>query len=1118
MTLARRAPSAPTPAPPPSRRTGARVALVVGGVVLGLALAEAGLRVLDWARSLGPSDLERRLAESEAAAMGAAGNFSLFGMVRASPYRDVVYELKPGLEGLFRNRPLTTNRWGMRGPEVERRKPRGVFRIAGVGDSHMFGWGVGQGETFMDRAGELLNRRLGGAPRIETLNFAVPGYNTALEAALLERRALDFEPDLVVVHFHTNDFKLPPFLQPPEETLRRRRSVLFDLGRSAVGLPPPDEVPDLYTPDMDDVEATLAELRRRYRHTAGREGFLAGFDRIARAAGARGLPVVVLLLNEEDAMRRYVAGEARARGFEVVDARPYFRDRLARTGAVSPERWREVYALPRDQHPSAEAHAAYAEALAGELIERGLVPAPPPAAAPGGAGPSADRGRPLLEVAPPSVLVESANLGRPTARQGSRFLSGWAPLGRGPAGGPPAYRMGSTATLELVALGPAPGAALAPAPALTLRLAGDSPRGGRIAVEVAGRAMGSVAIADPLRIPLPTRLARGRTTVRLEVEEGEPPVVARGALQPAPPSGAVSLEGGAVVLAGRSEAEFLLPAAAGLALTGRFVPPAATAGDASFRATLDRVDGAPGESLVWTPGPGSRLPGARAFRLAVAPPADPGARFVRLRLEARGDGGAARWEDLRVFGTPPDGAASAAAELAPGATRPRLVIVYVMDALRADHVGVLAGGTGDAADRSATPTWDRLAGEGLLLANHRATAPNTLPSSKALFVGRPYVVAGGGRLRPDDGPTLAERFRSAGYRTGLFSANVFLGPAYATDRGFEVAPAETLFVDDAAHNGPGPRINDSAERVQGAALAWLDGLPPGSSAFLYLHTLHPHSPYAPPEPLRSRYAPAAAPLAAALDGATSTLLGVQSGDLPLDARGRRYLGGLYRGSVAHSDAVLADFLPELARRVPPEETLLAVTSDHGEELFDHGGVLHGYTLYEELLRIPLVVWAPGRIAPRRVEAPTDTIDLHDLLVRLLAPPGRGPQPLLLARDPDVPRFAAASTLKGGIFAVQNRRWKVVWAPRTGLLWGVGDGIGRGRDAEQWFRLDRDPGESVNRVGDADPEARWLRARLFAWIDGAGGAEERRAGGAAAAEGGPPDARTARALRTLGYLE
>ena len=418
----------------------------------------------------------------------------------------------------------------------------------------------------------------------------------------------------------------------------------------------------------------------------------------------------------------------------------------------------------------------------------------------------------------------------------------------------------------------------------------------------------------------------------------------------------------------------------------------------------------------------------------------PGIARAVFSLDA-GEETQVRFTDLRISGSSPPTQRSGLET--PAGRRPRLVVVYVMDALRADYVGHLGG------DPAATPTWDRLASEGWTATQHRSVAPNTMPSSKALFTGRIFATGGGSMLKPADGPTLAERFREAGYRTGLFSGNVHLSDAYGMDRGFEVAPKESLFdrhyvVGKTAHN-------DNAERVQRAALDWLVSLPADADAFVYLHTIHPHSPYAPPRNERERFAPRAARLG--IDGEMKTLFRIKQGHREISEAEKEALRGLYRGSLAYNDRLLADFLGALAERFSPADTVLALTSDHGEELFDHGGVLHGYTLYEEKLRIPLVLWGPGRFAPRRIERPTDTLDLHRALSSIA-----GGSPVDNAPLRTELQLAAASSLKGGFYSIQNSRWKIVWAPRRPPGWGMGDGIGRGRDAELWFGLDRDPRE------------------------------------------------------------
>ncbi len=200
---------------------------------------------------------------------------------------------------------------------------------------------------------------------------------------------------------------------------------------------------------------------------------------------------------------------------------------------------------------------------------------------------------------------------------------------------------------------------------------------------------------------------------------------------------------------------------------------------------------------------------------------------------------------------------------------------------------------------------------------------------------------------------------------------------------------------------------------------------------------------------------------------------------------------------------------------------MIVTSDHGEELFDHGSVLHGYTLYQDQLHIPLIFWWPGRLEPRVVKTETTILDVHETLRDLVhSPPsnlgdGQSLWPLMSGPETEEPirdvRFAAASSLKGGIFLAQSKRYKMIYAPRTGIDWGMGEGLGRSRDVEYVFDLENDPEEMNNLAGGAPLEVAWLRSRLLAWIERGKLLE-------AGHEEAEIDEETRERLRALGYLQ
>jgi len=162
-------------------------------------------------------DLRRAMLEPGEESMPSSGitegPVSLRAIIQSHPDDAIIYSLRPNLDLTFVRARVRTNSCGMRSPERPIKKPAGVFRIALLGDSFAFGWGVEQHETFAQRLEDNLNYISQGAPRFEVLNFGVPGYSTFQEIALFEERGLDFDPDAVLVYFVQNDFGMPFFIR-----------------------------------------------------------------------------------------------------------------------------------------------------------------------------------------------------------------------------------------------------------------------------------------------------------------------------------------------------------------------------------------------------------------------------------------------------------------------------------------------------------------------------------------------------------------------------------------------------------------------------------------------------------------------------------------------------------------------------------------------------------------------------------------------------------------------------------------------------------------------------------------------------------------------------------------
>jgi lysophospholipase L1-like esterase len=156
------------------------------------------------------------------------GSAGLGHLIRLSANPRIIYELKPELSVLYRNRMLTTNSAGFRSPELPTAKATGAVRIVGIGDSYMFGLGVGDDENYLAVLGELLNE-FHQEPQFEVVNGAVPGYNTVMEVATLEEKGLAYRPDIVIIEFVGNDLNLPDFIRSPSPVFSLRTVFLGGL-------------------------------------------------------------------------------------------------------------------------------------------------------------------------------------------------------------------------------------------------------------------------------------------------------------------------------------------------------------------------------------------------------------------------------------------------------------------------------------------------------------------------------------------------------------------------------------------------------------------------------------------------------------------------------------------------------------------------------------------------------------------------------------------------------------------------------------------------------------------------------------------------------------------------
>ena len=441
--------------------------------------------------------------------------------------------------------------------------------------------------------------------------------------------------------------------------------------------------------------------------------------------------------------------------------------------------------------------------------------------------------------------------------------------------------------------------------------------------------------------------------------------------------------------------------------------------------------------------------------------------------------------------------------LAPGCAswrpeRPPNVLLVVVDTLRADRVG-FAGSR-----RGLTPFLDRLAATGTVFERAYATTSWTLPSVASLFTSRYALQHGVVRFRSplaEDERTLAEALAARGFASGGFSANFLLADALGFGQGFDHWQA---LVGDLS---PGGEPYASAGELRGRALAWLDGLarPAGDPVLLYLHFMEPHSPYSPPEPFRSRFLPrGAAPEQVRLAEERMRALQVEA----ISAEQAAILAALYDAEVAALDRELETVFAELGARGFLERAVVVVTADHGEEFREHGGLVHGRSLFEEVVRVPLLVLAPGRPGGRVVQEPVSLIDVAPTVLELLRLPseaafeGRSLVPLIDggAREP-APVLLELAANTDAAADLRVHALGIVRGDRKLLL-------GPGEDAGALFELEHDPGERSPLDPAASAEGSALREELEA-------ARSRLAGRGGALV--PFGEDLLRQLRALGYL-
>ena len=405
------------------------------------------------------------------------------------------------------------------------------------------------------------------------------------------------------------------------------------------------------------------------------------------------------------------------------------------------------------------------------------------------------------------------------------------------------------------------------------------------------------------------------------------------------------------------------------------------------------------------------------------------------------------------------------------------VLLIILDTVRARSMGLYGH------ERRNTPTLERLASRGVVFDRAIATTSWTLPSHASMFTGRFNSELGTDQLTPLDDTyrTLAEELTARGFATGGFIANIFFcSDFFGLDRGFEryvdEKPGVPMLLGSAwvfrtgvpavrkLRGNRHPLVRLRADWVNREFLDWLSEI--GDRPFFaFLNYFDGHGPFLPPKPYDRLYWPEEQP---------RYWLGPSAEVLSSDEV--EQLNAAYDGSIAYLDAQLAALLEELEQAGRLQNTIVIVTSDHGESLTEHGKLGHGESVYMTEIRVPLLVLLPeGAYAGTRIG---DPVSLRNVAATVMDLVGAG-------KGSPFPGYSLAPHWNGGAGnggGMAGRSGDYVLSELVGRKSLVMDDYHYWRDRqgnEELYDLSNDPEELHDLTETGNEE---LRLRMGAALD------------------------------------
>lgn len=475
------------------------------------------------------------------------------------------------------------------------------------------------------------------------------------------------------------------------------------------------------------------------------------------------------------------------------------------------------------------------------------------------------------------------------------------------------------------------------------------------------------------------------------------------------------------------------------------------------------------------------------------------------------------------------------------ARKPNILLV-VWDTVRADHLSLYGH------RRPTTPYLDEFAGQARVFESCVSAGSNTVPAHASMFTGLLPTEHGATNEQPhlaDHFAMLAELLRVNGYRTYLFSENPHICRRNNFTQGFEVAehPWSPQYQAEALRIAlrklfPGGRSDEVAEKLKGRKFnhwrikaagelaqkgveKWLMQQEGSDPFFIFLNYMEAHRPLIPPRKYRraimtARQVEASYRLDRRWEGLWSYVFGLRD-CTPEDIE---LINATYDAALRELDGLLHNLLESLRAEGYLENTVVVLVSDHGEHLGEHHLLDHQFSVYEPLMRVPLVVHYPPRFPPGRETRPVMNVDLYPTLLELagVAPPVESKAVSLLSPRRSRRRMGEyPAVMRGALAAVRERYPDFDPRPWDRTLRAYYDEpykfVQASDGRHELYDLDDDPGELRNLIREQPQVAQRLAADLQAYL----GSLQKFAPTRPKEPSGPIDPEYLERLRLLGYL-